>query len=189
MASTLLSTIFVVQFVIVLIFFWIYCCHRIRHSEGTTHYSLPKRTKILYILYFIIFFSLFAAFYSSIAVHQFKDKIIIPPYKLSLPLFVLFFICLAVVFVHLLWAYIKILSEGKNSLWRSSVWMGFTLYFVLVLIVSLILEAVGEYTAYSTKILIFYVGMNTYVLYMQYMFTVSNKENEIKLYKAVESEN
>lgn len=189
MANTVLSTIFVVQFIIVLIFFWIFFCQRIKNEEATINYTLSKKSKIFYVLYFIIFFGLFVAFYSSIAVHQFNDKIIIPPYKLSLPLFILFLICVALVFGYLGWLYVKILCEGKNTLWRSSIWMGFTCYFVLVLVVSLILEALGEYTAYSTKILIFYVGMNTYVLYMQYMFTVPTDgvDKAVQLYKTVES--
>ena len=36
---------------------------------------------------------------------------------------------------------------------------------------SLIAESVGAYNSISTKIIIFYVAMNLYVVYMQYMWT------------------
>ena len=48
---------------------------------------------------------------------------------------------------------------------------------------SLVAESVGAYNSISTKIIIFYVAMNLYVVYMQYMFT--SAEEELSLAKNV----
>ena len=53
--------------------------------------------------------------------------------------------------------------------------MGFTCYFIIVLFSSLIIESIGLYGMWETKILIFLFAMNLYTLYMQYMFTPANQ--------------
>ena len=88
--------------------------------------------------------------------HQIQDKIILPPYVVSLPLFIVFSIFAFIVFGYLIWLYCKILGQGQYMLWRTSIWLGFSCYFILALMGSLIAESVGAYNSISTKIIIFY---------------------------------
>lgn len=104
-----------------------------------------------------------------------------PPYTISPPLFALTLICISITAIYLILLYIKILCEGKNTLWRSSVWMGFTCYFIVVLFVSLYIESVGLYGLWSTKIIIFLMAMNLYVVYMQDMFSPFTEETQTKV--------
>lgn len=71
----------------------------------------------------------------------------------------------------MVYLYAKILCGERTLLWRSSLWMSFNCYFMVMILITLLLDSLGLYHSWSARVVLFQNAMNLYTIYMQYMFS------------------
>lgn len=143
----------------------------------------PK--KLIYFLYFLCYFVMLSWFYSGIAVASYQGHFIVNPQEISPGLSFVFQIWLIVNITTYMYIVITILQQGRAKLWRSKVWIYFNIYFAILLLVFVIVSG-SVYEQSSKLMLMFYVSLNMYCIYMQYMFTATNTPKQNQKYIPIE---
>lgn len=114
--------------------------------------------------------------YMFYANYRLNDHPIIPNEKLNNKsisiLSVLTFIWFAFIMVNIIYRYILICCDKDERLWRSDLFMSYSLLFMFAMIMFIFTNnALGSFEYNGTTVIFLYGLMNFYVWYLQYMYS------------------
>lgn len=136
---SVLSVIFLTQFIAYLFFFWILGAERILREEGSPISKIltfPK--KVLYSAYFISYLVVLTWYYSGIAISSYEGHFIVNPQQISPGLSFVFLMWLIINITIYGWLVLRIFQVEGAVLWRSKIWLHFNFYFALLLTIFVI---------------------------------------------------
>lgn len=152
---------------------WVIFYDRIYYEEGRKDTDQIKLYKIVAA---VVLFILLMILYMLYAAYRLDNHPLVPTERMNdrtiLILDVLVSICFGVIMLHILYRYISICCDKEERLWRSELFMTYSILFMLAMIVFIFTDnALGAYRYDGTTVIFLYGLMNFYVWYLQYMYS------------------
>ena len=157
-AASYFSVFFVINFIIFLLFFWIYFLDRIFYEDGQKQSKLMNWKRVLYI---VVLYILTLVLYTEYAFDNLEDLPIVPAQDLYekprfLALEIISLILALLGFGYLFIQYVRICSQVDSKLWRNQLFMFFSIFFIFTTIVMFFLNGFSIFSYSGNRILLLY---------------------------------
>lgn len=81
-------------------------------------------------------------------------------------------------FAYLGFRYVNICMTDGSKLWRSQMYLIFSVFFIFTIGLFLVSNSFSIFNYSGQKIILVFTLINTYVIYLQYMYTLTRGENK-----------
>lgn len=75
--------------------------------------------------------------------------------------------------VYIVVQYVRICMLDESRMWRSQMFMFFSIFFIFAMVLFLLTNSLGIFNYSAEQILLVYTLTNLYIIYLQYMYTVT----------------
>lgn len=72
--------------------------------------------------------------------------------------------------------YVRNFPTLLDKIWRNQIFLIFSVFYIVLLVITFVVNGFGVYEYIGDQILIIFTIMNMYTIYMQYMYSVTKME-------------
>lgn len=173
--SAFFSILFVVNLVVFILLMWLVTADRISFEDGQRETEQLTKKKIAYIVIVWIELIVCMMIYT---MRQIRDSPVLSQRFLRGFVIARIVISITVLFGvgYVGFRYSRVCLAPEGKLWRSYIFMVFSSIFIFALFVLVASNSLVLYNYSGAAILLVYGLTNTYIYYLQYMFTITREE-------------